>query len=178
MSTHVRKWTLAVAAAMCLAAVTPGSAQAQGEQVDGAIKGTIGLGLLGGEVGLVLAPAVGLTDAWAMAVFPLVGAAGGAVGGYFAFDSGGAGEPAVPVALFVGGVALVIPSVVLALTLSADTGEDEGPVAMTPERRKRLARRRAGSGLVRVTPHEAFVAAPGLAVDRQGAQVSLVSGAF
>lgn len=183
MNGNLGKWAVAALAAFCVMTAAPDYAAAQeettvGDQVDGSWKGTIGLGLLGAEVGLVLAPAVGLNDAWAMAVFPLVGAAGGAVGGYFAFDNSGTPSAAAPIALLVGGVALIIPSVVLALTLGADSGEDEFSEAMSPKRRRQLARRRAGSGLVRITPSEAFVSAPGVAVARQGAQVSLVSGTF
>src|SRR4051812_7326253 len=88
-----------------------------GNDINGNIAGTIGLGLLGAELGLILTPVFGLQDHWwAWAVLPTVGAAGGVVAGVLAFDQGDPG-PAVTVTLLGVGMALVIPAVVGALAL-------------------------------------------------------------
>lgn len=88
-----------------------------GNDIRGNVAGTIGLGLLGAELGLILTPAFGLQDhVWAWIVFPTVGAAGGALAGAFAFDPGNPG-PEVTVTLLGVGAALLIPAIVGALAL-------------------------------------------------------------
>ena len=73
---------LALAATIAVAAPEAAEAQAGGgggmmfEQVEATPKGTIGLGLIGAELGFVLPAAVGLDQTWAFVVFPL--ALGGA----------------------------------------------------------------------------------------------------
>jgi hypothetical protein len=81
---------LALAAVISLAAL-PRTAEAQltFDTVQATPKGTIGLGLVGAELGLIIPSVSGLSDAWALAVFPVVGAAGGALAGYFALDKPG-----------------------------------------------------------------------------------------
>jgi hypothetical protein len=98
-----------------------------GDQANGNIAGTIGLGLLGAEVGLLLPPLFKLHhEWWAWAVFPTVGAAGGVVAGLLAFD---AGSPSVAVTapLLGAGLALAIPAIVgsLALKDKRENGELE-----------------------------------------------------
>lgn len=93
-------------------------------QVESNIKGTIGLGMVGAELGFVIPAAVGLEDLWAYIVFPIVGAAGGAVGGYFAFDANDIVEGSV--AALAAGMALVIPALVLTLALTAYDPSEEG----------------------------------------------------
>lgn len=95
----------------------PQSARADGDDVKGNVAGTIGLGMLGAELGLVLAPAVGLQNHWwAWVLFPTVGAAGGAVAGALAFDPGSP-DPAVTVSLLGAGFALAIPAIVGAVAI-------------------------------------------------------------
>lgn len=88
------------------------------DTVDSTPKATIGVGLLGAEVGLLVPAIAGLRETWAYIVFPLVGAAGGAVGGYF-IDQGSPNQPEISVALLAIGVGLAVPAVVGTLALTA-----------------------------------------------------------
>jgi hypothetical protein len=93
------------------------SARADGDDVKGNVAGTVGLGLLGAEVGLLLPPAFKLQDRWwAWVLFPTLGAAAGAVPGALLFDAGDP-DPAVTVSLLGAGMALAIPAVVTAVAL-------------------------------------------------------------
>lgn len=92
-------------------------ARADGDDVKGNIAGTIGLGLLGAELGLLLTPSVGLHDQWwAWVLFPTVGAAGGAVAGALLFEPRDP-SPAVTVSLLGAGFALAIPAIVGAVSI-------------------------------------------------------------
>lgn len=93
------------------------SAQTNGDDIKGNIAGTVGLGLIGAEVGLLLVPACKLQEHWwAWAVFPTVLAAGGAVAGALLFDPGSP-KPAVTLSLLGAGIALAIPAIVGAVAL-------------------------------------------------------------
>ena len=83
-------------------------AQAQGDPVavqqgiDASPKGTIGLGIIGAELGFMFPALMGRAvpafhDTWAFIVFPTAFAAGGAVAGWFALDSPNRSEAAVGV---------------------------------------------------------------------------------
>lgn len=90
-----------------------------GERVGGHIAGAVGLGLLGAEVGLILVPTVGLHDqTWAWVVFPIIGAAGGAVAGVFALnDDGTRTSQAINLSLISAGMGLAVPTVVGSIAL-------------------------------------------------------------
>lgn len=101
--------------------------------VDG--KGIVGLGLIGAELGLIIPAIAGVRDEWwPYLVFPLIGAVGGAIGGWGVEE---ATRPEnleeVDVALLVGGMALLVPAIVGTLALTAyqppEDSEDaeEGP---------------------------------------------------
>jgi hypothetical protein len=93
------------------------SARADGDDVKGNVAGTIGLGMLGAELGLILTPTVGLYDHWwAWALFPTVGAAAGVVAGALVFDAGDP-DPAVTVSLLGAGFALAVPAVIGAVAI-------------------------------------------------------------
>lgn len=83
-------------------------------------KATIGLGLVGAELGLIVPAVAGLRDWYWYLIFPVVGAAGGAVGGYFLdVEMGRSNSPEVSVALMAIGMALVVPTVIGTLALTA-----------------------------------------------------------
>src|SRR5688500_8535213 len=56
------------------------------EQVNASGKGTIGLGLIGAELGFMIPALAGIDDTWAFIVFPVLGATGGALAGWFLLD--------------------------------------------------------------------------------------------
>jgi hypothetical protein len=88
-----------------------------GNQAKGNVAATVGLGLLGAEVGLILTPLVGLHEHWwAWALFPTIGAAGGVVAGVLAFDEGDPGLK-VTAPILGAGIALLLPAVVGSLAL-------------------------------------------------------------
>lgn len=178
----------ALVAVMGFAQVSPASAQAPnpGEEVDQDIKGTVGLGLIGLEIGLLMPGATGLTEPWAWSVFPAIGAAGGVVAGIFIFETS---DPSTRLArasvgTLAAGLVLAIPAAVSALALARHHDNREHA---TLREKRRMAAAQAGSGLVRVSPDGTFVAAPGIAPmlgrtadgrrDR-GTLMSLVSGRF
>jgi hypothetical protein len=187
----------AVLLAGVLGAALPAGARAQaaadqiGDPITADWKGTIGCGLLGAELGFVIPAVAGMNETWAFIVFPVVGAAGGAVGGYFGLEQGDHVELAV--ASLTLGMALVIPTLVFTLSQTAyDPTEDaaaNGGNAPALARASRLDDPRyAGTGLVRVADEGVAVAAPGVTVSPSAAsrhraggsdvQVSLLSGRF
>jgi hypothetical protein len=120
---HLLKYLAVTLLTLAVAALPAQSAHAQevrqGDTIAGDIAGTVGLGLLGAEVGLFLPPAFNLQDHWwAWVLFPAIGAAGGAVAGVFAFDEGSP-EPAVTVSILGAGMLLAVPAVVGASALSS-----------------------------------------------------------
>lgn len=80
-------------------------------------KGTVGGALLGGEAVLMLQAAFGTQEAWAYAVGGVAGAAAGGVGGYFIEQEA---SPRVNLGLLFGGMALIIPTVILCLDAAQD----------------------------------------------------------
>lgn len=95
-------------------------------QVDSTPKAIIGVGLMGAELGLIIPALAGMRDLWPYIVFPLIGAAGGAVGGW-AIEENTRNSPEISVALLAVGIALVVPAIVgtLALTAYSPPSESE-----------------------------------------------------
>jgi hypothetical protein len=94
------------------------------------VKGIVGGGLLGAEVVMITESLIGVRDGLWYAIGGGVGAAGGAVGGYFLGNSSSDGR--APMYLMAGGMALVIPTIVLVLNAtrykpSEDATEDKAP---------------------------------------------------
>jgi hypothetical protein len=162
------------------AAVEPVVAEAQTMpvQIESGAKGAVGLGLIGAELGFFIPAAVGLHELWAFIVFPLVGGAGGAVGGYFAFDANNNVE--LSVAFLAIGMGLILPTLVATLAFTAyDPGPepessddaameeefgDEEPAAEPAAQRAR-DRAIAGAGLLHVGNGERLeLGVPGVTV--------------
>ncbi|MCS6797676.1 MAG: hypothetical protein NZ898_03965 [Myxococcota bacterium] len=178
------------------------------EQVEANFKGAVGLGLVGAEIGFVVPAAIGMEEVWPYAVFPVVGAAGGAIGGYFALDA--TGQTELSIAALALGMALAIPATVLTLSLTAYDPADEGievqgpppdegvPIEeldpdVTPPSASPGARRsaagvtaslRSGPGLLRISPAGSWLALPVVGIgatpegDAIAVRVPLISGVF
>jgi hypothetical protein len=201
----LRKTAMAIAIGIALVgvatAVVPGAtsrahAQAQGSigsPVGADYKGAVGLGLVGAELGAVIPALAGMDETWAFIVFPVVGAAGGALAGYFAIDNPGHAD--ISVVALTAGMALVIPALVTTLALTAyDPESEQQDGAATRTQRRHTARlkllrsaRFAGSGLLRVSEGQLALAAPGIALlptatrgelQLSGVNVALFSGRF
>lgn len=100
------------------------SAQVVHEPPSASGKGTVGLGLIGAELGFAIPAIIGIDEVWPYIVFPTVGAAGGAIAGYFAIDANN--EHVAGVAVLATSLALVLPTVVLTVSaLRYDPERDE-----------------------------------------------------
>src|SRR6185312_1861456 len=101
-------------AAAVAATVTVGSARtARADEVASSPKGAVGGGLLGAEAVTIVESLAGVRPGWAYAVGAVVGGAGGAIGGHFIDDASSDGR--LPMYMLAGGLALVIPAIVLTL---------------------------------------------------------------
>ncbi len=176
-------------------AATGTPAKATSTPLSADYKGTIGLGLIGAELGFVI-PALAEMDAtWAYIVFPIVGAAGGAAAGYFGLERGN--QPELAVASLTLGMALVIPAMVITLSSTAydpeeeagDTGQARGKSRLLAKAPRKLHPRAQdnGPGMLRLSEQGLIVAAPGISIlpSTQGrdlriaeVRMSLFSGRF
>jgi hypothetical protein len=100
-------------AAMVSAPSRPARADSTSVSPDG--KGIVGGALLGAEVVTMTESIAGLRPGWAYAVGAIAGAGGGAAGGYFIERASYSSDGRIPTYLLAGGLALVIPAVVLVL---------------------------------------------------------------
>jgi len=180
---------VAVAAVVALAAV-PRAAEAQLDPatldtVRATPKGTIGLALVGAELGLIIPSVSGLNEAWALSVFPIVGAAGGALAGYFALDKpadesttpGPLGVPreSASVAVLVVGLAGVLPAILVTVKgvrkERQDRWEPTPQIDLRTEKEQRaFETAEAGPGLLRRSRSGLRVAAPGVTFSRRAPQ--------
>jgi hypothetical protein len=199
---------LALAATIMAAssAATPTAAQAQTapNEVESGYKGVIGMGVLGAELGFVVPALAGLDETWSFIVFPVIGAAGGAIGGYFLLEQPHNVELSVGSLML--GMALIIPSMVVTLAATAYDPGDEGEVVEgdgadeiapdpLPEEDAEVVIREmdVGGGLVRMREGTLHFGVPALAlrssatteeirrygaVSEQGIHLPLVSGTF
>jgi len=179
-----------LAAAQDSPQITPTTPAAREREPSADYKGAVGLGLIGAELGFVIPALAGARDVWAYIVFPVVGAAGGALAGYYWLERG-EGEPELAVAALVTGMALALPATVV--TLAAMAYEPDTELRPTAAQRLARAAAAAGPGLVRVSERGLFVAPPLVAMgtsngarDRlrtgasrsRGMRVALLSGVF
>lgn len=168
---------LALAAVISVCAV-PRAAVAQTspasfEDLRATPKGTIGLGLVGAELGLIIPSVSGLNEAWALSVFPIVGAAGGALAGYFALDKPGREKGSV--AALVVGLAGIMPAILVTVKgvrkERQDRWEPTPQIELRSEKERRaIETAEAGPGLLRRSRSGLRVAAPGISFSRRAAQ--------
>jgi hypothetical protein len=151
------------------------AAQDEPAPLDAPPKGAIGFGLIGAELGVAIPALVGVDAWWAYLVFPAAGAAGGAVLGHFLVDNNDQVE--LSVIAMTAGIALVIPTLVLAMAATAYDPEED-----------RSSEAKLGPGLLRLDESGSLrVAAPGTSVvpsaragklHVSGLQMSMFSGRF
>jgi len=113
-----KRFTAAAVAAATFAAAfagSPNEARADGP-VTATAKGAVGGGLLGAEVVCITMGAIGVNRGWPYFVFGGLGAVGGAIGGYFVEQ---ASVPEPSLYMLAGGLALVIPTLVVSLNATA-----------------------------------------------------------
>jgi hypothetical protein len=137
------------------------------EEIRATPKGTIGLGLVGAEIGLIVPSASGLREPWALTVFPVVGAAGGALAGYFALDKPGHEKGSV--AALVVGLAGVMPAVLVTVKGVREERQEHWeptPRLRTGKEQRALEMVEAGPGLLRRSRSGLRVAMPGMSVSR------------
>lgn len=175
MSSALSSFRRALGAALlvssCVLAL-PSTSHAQVEQVQAGHKGLVGLGLVGAELGFYVPTAFGLTETWSLITFPVVGAAGGAVGGYY-LDR--ADSRAASVSALVVGLALAVPTVILTVGNTRYSVGDLESDTQALEHRLRLERARlAGDGLLRRVDGRFRLAMPGLRISP--ARLSLDGG--
>lgn len=142
------------------------------EPIDATPKGTIGLGLVGAELGLIIPSASGLTDIWALTVFPVVGATGGALAGYFALDEPGREKGSV--AALVVGLAGVLPAILVTIRGVRKERQNEWEpqtIEIRSEKEQRAFElAEAGPGLFRRSRSGFRASMPGLSITRGHAQ--------
>ena len=168
---------LALAAVVSLLAV-PRVADAQGSPVvvdstQATPKGTIGLGLVGAELGLIIPSVSGLNEAWALSVFPIVGATGGALAGYFALDRPDRQKGSV--AALIVGLAGVLPAILVTVKGVRQERQDRWEPApqidlRTDKEQRAFETAEAGPGLFRRSRSGLRVAAPGVTFSRRAQQ--------
>jgi hypothetical protein len=112
------------------ATLTAFAPEARADDVSPTGKGIVGGALLGGEVVTITEAIIGVRAGWAYAIGFGVGAIGGGIGGYFVEK--GSSDGRAPVYMLAGGLALLIPSIVLTLNAtrympSEDATEDKPP---------------------------------------------------
>ena len=121
----------AVAFAMALAG-SPSDARADGP-VTATGKGIVGGALLGGEVVCITMGAIGVNRGWPYFVFGGLGAVGGGIGGYFVEQ---ASTPEPSLYMLAGGMALIIPTLVVSLNATAYKPPETDQVQNEPANNK------------------------------------------
>ena len=154
------------------------SAQDNPKPVHTAPKGTIGLGLVGAELGLAIPAAFRVKNPFILTATGVVGAAGGALAGFYLLDKNeNKTTRAISISMLSLGLAGIIPTTLLVVRASRyvppdDAGDD-------------AALREAGGGLLRFSRGRVALGAPALTVSRavfdrrvRETQLSLLSGRF
>jgi hypothetical protein len=133
--THRGSGTLALSVLIGASSLLAGLPEARADEVSPNGKGIVGGALLGGEVVTITESLIGVRNGWAYLIGGVVGAGGGGVGGYFVEHGTSNGQGAVY--LLAGGMALIIPAVVLTLNAtryhpSESATEDRPPPGVAP----------------------------------------------
>lgn len=153
------RWALCAALFASVLGAAP-AAEAQRNRVEAGYKATVGLGLLGAELGFVIPVASGLDETWSLITFPLVGAAGGAVGGYY-LDR--ANVRAASVTSLVLGIAFAVPSIIITVGATRYSADDLADDTQALELRLRLdAQLASGDGLIRRVDGRFRLSMPGV----------------
>lgn len=123
-------------AALVVAGMGAVSAPAQADEVSSTGKGIAGGALLGAEAVTIVESLAQVHPAWAYIVGAVVGAGGGGVGGYFVEH--GSTDGRAPSYMLAGGLALVIPAIVLTLNATryqpeSGSSEDRAPTGPAAE---------------------------------------------
>lgn len=105
--------------------------QARADDVSPTGKGIAGGALLGAEVITIGESIIGVKSGWAYVIGAVVGAGGGAAAGYFVEQ--GSSDGSVPMYMLAGGLALVIPAVVLTLDATRYRPEEGVTEDKTPQ---------------------------------------------
>ncbi|MDB4993746.1 MAG: hypothetical protein JWM74_1178 [Myxococcaceae bacterium] len=139
MRSDLSKIISAVSAlAVVTATLTTNIPTAHAEEVSPTGKGIVGGALLGGEIVMMPMAIFGVESGWAYVIGGGLGAAGGGVGGYFIESASFSSDGRVPVYMLAGGLALIIPTIVLTLNAtryhpaegaSEDKAPTNGPAA-------------------------------------------------
>lgn len=138
-----------------LAALSPDEAHAQEAEtnaVTGTAKGIVGGGLLGAEIVMLPMGIAGLKPWWPYVVFGGVGAVGGAVGGWAIEQELPPAE--APLYMLAGGLALIIPTLVLTLNATTRTEyeDEQDPSTLTKQPEDPLNTPIPGEGTTPGTP--------------------------
>ena len=130
LSRTYRPAALATAVVIGAGLFVGSSRDARADNVSPTGKGIAGGALLGGEVVTITEAIVGVRAGWAYIVGGLAGAAAGGVGGYFVEQSTSNGQ--APMYMLAGGLALVIPAIVLSLDATRYRPEEGATEDRTP----------------------------------------------
>jgi len=131
--TTVRPAAAALAVLLGATVVCAPVREARADEVSPKGKGVVGGALLGAEVVTITEALAGAKPAWAYIVGGVLGAAGGGIGGHFVEN--GSSDGKVPMYMLAGGLALVIPAIVLTLNATRfqpDEGATEDNVPTGP----------------------------------------------
>jgi len=112
--TMSRRWhpSFIAAAALLSVAIGPGR-DARADDVSPTAKGVVGGVLLGAEAVTIVEGIADVRSGWAYGIGAVLGGAGGGIGGYFVEHNSSNGR--APTYMLAGGLALIIPAVVLTL---------------------------------------------------------------
>jgi MFS family permease len=127
---------LAMAAVFGAATLAAPVRDARADEVSSTGKGVTGGALLGAETVTIIEALAGVRTGWAYGVGALAGAIGGGVGGFFVEQASNDGR--APTYMLAGGLALIIPALVLTLNATRyvpeeGASEDRAPIAPAAE---------------------------------------------